>query len=341
MFFSNILRIAKHRKPVLASLALVGVTAGLFTLSRTTDPGEDEISCTLLEEFGKPINALVFSADSKTLATGDGWVDRTGEVKLWDVDAGTEPALIGEYPNAIVSLAFSPDGRILAFGCHDGTVKLRDLLLCQDSVVFQNSEACQYQVAFSLDGRILATWGAKNYLHMRDMTTGDEQTIEGIRGPVAFCPDDHPLGIARFHNVTICDALKGQKLLTLRADTHALWTIVFSPDGRIVAAAAHDGTVTVWDANSGAQRMTLPGHQDLVNAVVFSADGKMLASGSFDGTVKLWAAGTGEELACLHGHTRAVTALAYAPDGRKIASGSHDQTVRVWHLGNRWNKIGR
>ncbi len=335
MFFPSALLAAKHRKPVLVSLALVGITAGLFILARTTNPGEDEISCTILEGFGKPINALAFSPDGKTLATGDGWVDRTGEVKLWDVDAGTEPALIGEYPNAILSLAFSPDGRILAIGCYDGTVRLRDLLLGQDRLVFRNSEACQYKVAFSLDGRILATWGAKNCLHLRDMSTGDEQSIEGVMGPVAFCPDDHPLGIARFHNTTICDPLKGQKLLTLGAATHALWTVVFSPDGRTVAAAAHDGTVTVWDANSGEVRMTLPGHQHQVNALVFSGDGKMLASGSFDGTVELWAVGTGEELGCFHGHTRAVSALAFAPDGQKVASGSHDQTVRVWHLGQR------
>jgi len=331
MFFFNRLAAAKLRKLILMGFAFLVVMVALV-LTRKTDPRDQEVPCTLLEGFGKPVNALAFSPDSKTLATGEGWLDGTGAVRLWDANAGTEQVSISEFPNAIFSLAFSPEGRTLAIGCYDGTVKLRDLLLGQDTHIVHCSETLQYKVAFSPDGRILATWGTGCLL--RDLTTGDEQTIEGGFGPLAFCPDCHPMAIARFHSFTICDALKKKKLSTLTTDTHLFWTIVFSPDARTVAAAGRNGTMTLWDANSGEERMTLPGHQDQVNAIVFSPDGKMLASGSFDGTLKLWAVASGEELASLPGHAGSVTALAFAPDGQKMASASHDQTVRIWHLGN-------
>src|SRR5262245_53292443 len=130
--------ITAKRKLILVGLAFLVVLAALLSLPRKTDPSQEEVTCTILEGFSKPVNALAFSPDGKTLGTGDGWLTRTedatairtGEVKLWDVDAGTERLSIGEYPNAIHSLAFSPDGRTLAIGCFEGTVTLWDLLRC-------------------------------------------------------------------------------------------------------------------------------------------------------------------------------------------------------------------
>jgi len=341
MFWPKVFVTAKLKKTLLVGLGIVAFLVAHFTLGSKTDSGKEKSPCTTLEGFGKPVNALAFSPDGKTLATGDGWLGRKGEVKLWDLDAGIAQTLVGEFPNAILSLAFNPNGRIMAIGCYDGSVRLWDLVQCQESHVVRNSEIRPYRAAFSPDGRILATWGSNDCLQLRDLSTGDEQILQEVRGPVVFCPDDHPLGLARFHNVTICDALKNQRLLNLAPNTHLYWTITFSPDGRTVAAASQDGRVTLWDGNTGQERLTIAGHPDRVNILAFSPDGKTLASGAFHGAVKLWAVDTGEELACFQGHTRAVAALAFAADGQKIASGSHDQTVRIWALDNGSKKIGR
>jgi WD40 repeat protein len=335
MLYSIAFMTAKHRKVVLASLALVCMTVGLFTLSRTTGPGNDEISCTTLGGFGKPIHTLVFSPDGKTLATGDGWLDRTGEVKLWDVDAGTERVSLREHPNAIRSLAFSPDGRTLAIGYYDGTVKLWHPLKGPDSYVLRKTGAKESMVAFSPDGRTLATWAPGWQLRLRNLTTGKEQTIPFIAGPAAFCPDGHCLAAASYNTVTIWNISNGQALFSLHGHMGLVLSLAFSPDGRTLATAGYEGTVKLWDGKNGAERDTLRGHQDQVNALVFSPDGETLASGSHDCKVKIWAMATGEELASFQGHTRPVTSLAFAPSGEKIASGSYDQTVRIWHLAHR------
>jgi len=337
MFFHNAVATTKFRKLVLVGFGFLAVVL-VLALTHKTDPHEEDIACTTLEGFGKPVNALAFSPDGKTLATGDGWLTRSGgEVKLWDANSEKELVSLGEYPNAIQSLAFSPNGKTLAIGCYDGIVKLYDLPRGLESLVVHRPGANEYMVAFRPDGRTLAMWGGSDYLRLRDLITGDEQTIQGVVHPVAFCRD-RLVGL-RLDCLTILDERSGQALSSLHAG--CVWSVAFSPDGQTIASAGQDGTVKLWDGKNGAKRATLMAHQDPVNAVVFSPDGKMLASGGFAATVKLWAVATGEELACLQGHTRSVTALAFAPDGHRIASASYDQTVRIWHIGNSRNIISR
>ena len=81
--------------------------------------------------------------------------------------------------------------------------------------------------------------------------------------------------------------------------------MAFSPDGRRLASASHDGTVKVWDATTGQETLTLHGHTGQVSSVAFSPDGRRLASAGNDRTVKVWDAATGQEALTLHGHTSA------------------------------------
>ncbi|KAF1967815.1 WD40 repeat-like protein [Bimuria novae-zelandiae CBS 107.79] len=107
-------------------------------------------------------------------------------------------------------------------------------------------------------------------------------------------------------------------------------TVVFSPDGQLVASASYDRTVRVWETATGQCRSVLEGHSDLVNTVVFSPDGQLVASASYDRTVRVWETATGQCRSVLEGHSDEVSAVVFSPDGQLVASASKDRTVRVW-----------
>ena len=116
------------------------------------------------------------------------------------------------------------------------------------------------------------------------------------------------------------------------ANRRGVYSVAFSPDGRILASGSRDKTVRLWDMTTRQQLRTLAGHTSVVWSVAFSPDGRTLASGSADKTIRLWNAATGEQCAILTGHTAPVKSVAFSPDGITLASGSEDSTVRLWDL---------
>jgi hypothetical protein len=239
----------------------------------------------------------------------------------------------------VTSVAFSPDGRLLASGSFDKTIELWEVATGSE-VDTLGPTGYVVSVAFSPDGRLLASGSSDKTIRLWEVATGSEvRTLTGHTDwvySVAFSPDGRLLASGSSDKtIRLWEVATGSLVRTLSGHTGGVTSVAFSPDGRLLASGSLDATIKLWEVASGREVRTLSGHTGGVTSVAFSPDGRLLASGSLDATIKLWEVASGREVRTLSGHPLRPhrgchSSVAFSPDGRLLASGSGDTTITLW-----------
>jgi len=193
--------------------------------------------------------------------------------------------------------AFSPDGRVLASAnadVKDNTIYLWDLATGQQMRQLKGHAGTVSSAVFSLDGKTLASAGAKGTIFFWDVARGAERFRVKHDGPI-------------------------------RAN------LVISPDGKFFASGSMDRTVRLWEVATGREVRKFEGHGNEVRAVAFSRDGSTLASAGSDDMICFWNVATGEKELQIKAGQRQVLSIAFSPDGKILASGGEDH-LKLWEL---------
>lgn len=210
----------------------------------------------------------------------------------------------------------------------------------------QGHSAQVLSVAFSPDGKTLASGSGykdkNNCLKLWDVDARQEIcTIKEHSGGVssiAFSPDGRTLAFDKSDTIKLWNVSTGQEISHLKGHStqsvyiELIFSLAFSPDGKILASGSKDWTIKLWEVNTGREISTLKGHRKYINSVAFTPDGKILASGSKDKTIKLWDVSSGREITTLWQHSYGVSSVAFSPDGKTLASGGQDSTIKLWDV---------
>jgi WD40 repeat protein len=255
--------------------------------------------------YGLPLEGGTLSPHGDVLAA---WGDREGNntLRLHEVRTGKVLHTLGWFPGRedyrhAMSLSFSPDGHLVAFGATAWhKVLIWDVASGKQQRVFLPLQGTIYAVAFAPDGKTLAA----------------ATDAEGLP------------------RLTLWDIASGKKRVSF-ARALAGEFLAFSADGKVLASGADAQPIQVWDTMTGQELRSLTQEVSLSD-LALSPDGKWLASvGATDDKVHVWEVLTGQEVRSFAGRTSGVWSVSFAPDGRTLASGADDSTILLWDFAGR------
>jgi WD40 repeat protein len=295
-----------------------------------------------------PVGGLTFSPDGRRLAGARG-----GDAQVWAVHGDAAPDVPGPHEGAVQAVAFGKGGQVLvasALGTNFGRGEMLRLRSWDENGATDLSPrgghlALVSALAFSPDGKLLASGSVDGTTLVWDMTTGklrwDLGKGESWRHALAFSPDGKTLAVDNSRSVRLFDLKTGALLreIPVKGDGWVL-ALAFSPDGKRLATGTRshqDGGplgLQLWDVASGKKLRESPlaGYSGAVWSMTFSPDGGLLAPGGSGKTVPLWDVASGKVAQTLAGHEQGVYALAFREDGQVAATTSTDGTVRVWEV---------
>jgi WD40 repeat protein len=275
------------------------------------------------------VQALAFDPAGRRLAMGD--VD--GTVHLRDLETGrtlhSRPTRRGA-----LTVAWSPDGEVLVSAGFDQVIHIWDPARLEPVGDLEGHRGVVESVGFSADGRRLASGGRDNLLKVWDLDRHQllwarEQTAS-VQA-VGYSPAGPLAAGGRDGQVRLFDPDSGDELSVLEVGSW-VQAVAFGPRGRLLAAAAWDGSVRLWNAETGLElHAALVGRAVVPTAIDFTGDGRLLAVAGSDGQVRLWDLAAGQQARALPAELGRFGQLRFRPGGGLLATAGADG-IRLWSL---------
>jgi WD40 repeat protein len=284
------------------------------------------------------VHTLAFSRDGRRLLS---MASERAAARVWEVAGGAARVLDGPhdvFAGGISAGDISPDGALVAFAHRSGAVSLWSAATGEQVRPLGRHTGAANGVAFSPDGRWIASIGDDGDLLVTSVATGAQRTLSGHGGAItalAFSPDGRRIASSGADGQIRLWEVDGDEEAVLGRHVGRIFRIAFSPDGRRLAtrivfqSAGFDARI--WDLPT-LQRRGLRCHRAEAFRVAFSRDGRRMATGGRDNGVCLWDPRTGESQR-LEGHDGLVLSVVFSPDGGRLATSGFDGTVRLWDLG--------
>ena len=294
-----------------------------------------------LEGHEEPVSSVAFSPDGRTLAsTGRPYgvnprLSRFGELKLWETHTGEQVRTLEGHLHTVGSVAFSPDGDVLASGggWYDDTVRFWDTRTGEEVRILEGHTGVD-SIAFSPYGVKLAT-ASSGSVRLWDTRTWEQlRTLVHTVGNFAFSPDGKTLAVDGAEAIEIWDAHSGEKLRTLFGLSGRV--LAFSPNGTTLAIQRGHHPILLCDVRSGEVLQAFEAHTDYYISAAFSPDGKVFASGwrQHEGNclLRLWDVSAGDLLRVISIDDDYLEGVAFSPDGRSVFTGGWHSGIHVWDV---------
>lgn len=241
---------------------------------------------------------------------------------------------------SVNGVAFSPDGKILASGGDDNTIRLWDRTTGRELRALRGHGERVTAITFVQNGKMLASASLDTTVRLWDTATGKEvrrltghtrhvlSLVVATDGKTLVSGDEGRI-------IRLWDTATGKEMRQIGRDQPFIYEcqpLAFSPDGKLLAAAT-EHAVGVWEAATGKERLLLR-HSAKISSIAFAPTGAVLASADWakEPTIHLWDMATGRELSQLRGHWSRVDALAFSPSSKSLASGDREGNFRLWSL---------